>query len=227
MSLEQIPGLISILFTSPIAFFLIAIILLAAITIHEFAHAWVADHLGDPTPRVQGRVTLNPLAHLDPMGTVLLFLIGFGWGKPVMFDPYNLKNPVKDTALIAAAGPASNLVMAALLAVIIPILINMAPGTSPVLYFILSTSIYYNCMLAIFNLLPLHPLDGGKILSALLPSTTALEYDRFMYRYGSLVLLALIIPWRGVSPLSALITPPIMVLTELFMNLADVILQLG
>jgi Zn-dependent protease len=227
MSFEQIPGLISILFTSPVAFFLIAIILIAAITIHEFAHAWMADRLGDPTPRVQGRVTLNPLAHLDPMGTALLFFIGFGWGKPVMFDPYNLKNPVKDTAIIAAAGPASNLAMAAILAILIPVLINLAPGTSPVLYFILSTAIYYNCMLAIFNLLPLHPLDGGKILSAMLPPTTALEYDRFMYRYGQLVLLALIIPWGGVSPLSTLISPPIMALTSLFMNLADVILKLG
>lgn len=227
MSFEQIPGLISILFTNPLAFVLIALILVAAIAIHEFAHAWVADRLGDPTPRVQGRVTINPLAHLDPMGTVLLFLIGFGWGKPVMFDPYNLKNPVRDTAIIAAAGPASNLIMAALLAVVIPILINMAPGTSPILYFILSTSIYYNCMLAIFNLLPLHPLDGGKILSALLPPTTALEYDRFMYRYGQLVLLALIIPWGGISPLSTLIVPPISALTDLFMNLSNTILKLG
>ncbi len=227
MPLTQLPGLISILFSNPLAFVLIAIILLAAITIHEYAHAFVADKLGDPTPRVQGRVTLNPLAHLDPVGTALLFFIGFGWGKPVEFDAYNLKDPVRDTALIAVAGPASNLLLAAILAVVLPTMINFAPATSPLLYFILSTSIFYNCMLAIFNLLPLHPLDGGKILSSLLPPATALEYDRFMYRYGNLVLLALIVPWSGSSPLSAIISPPISLMSKVFLNLANVILQLG
>ena len=223
----QLPGLISIAFSNPLAFMLVAGILLAAITIHEFAHAWIADRLGDPTPRLQGRVTLNPLAHLDPVGTILLLFIGFGWGKPVEFDPYNLKDPVRDTALIAAAGPASNLVMAALLAILIPTMINIAPATGPFLLVVLSISIFYNCMLAVFNLLPLHPLDGGKILSSLLPPATAVEYDRFIYRYGNFVLLALLLPWSGTSPLSALITPPITVITQLFMNLANFMLQLG
>ncbi len=227
MPFNQLPGLISIAFSNPFAFIIIAVILLGAITIHEFAHAFIADRLGDPTPRLQGRVTLNPLAHLDPVGTLMLVFIGFGWGKPVEFDPYNLKQPVRDTALIAIAGPASNLILAAILAVLIPTLINMAPATGQLLYFILSTSIFYNCMLAIFNLLPLHPLDGGKILSSLLPATTAIEYDRFMYRYGHLVLLALIVPWNGMSPLSAIISPPISITASLFMNLAAVILKLG
>jgi len=220
----QLPGLISVLFSNPLAFILIAGILLAAITIHEFAHAWLADRLGDPTPRVQERVTLNPLAHLDPVGTAMLLLIGFGWGKPVQFDPYNLKNPVRDAALIAAAGPASNLLMALLLAIILPLIINLSPITGPFLLVVLQVSIFYNCMLAIFNLLPLHPLDGGKILSALLPPTTAIEYDRFMYRYGNLVLIALIIPWNGISPLSAFISPPIAYTTSAFMSLASFIL---
>lgn len=223
----QLPGLISIAFSNPLAFMIIAVILLVAITIHEFAHAWIADRLGDPTPRLQGRVTLDPRSHLDPVGTLLLLFIGFGWGKPVEFDPYNLKQPVRDTALIAVAGPLSNLALAAVLAVFIPTLINMAPVTGPLLYFILSTSIFYNCMLAIFNLLPLHPLDGGKILSSLLPATSAIEYDRFMYRYGHLVLLALIVPWNGMSPLSAIVSPPIAIVTSLFMNLATVILKIG
>ena len=221
----QLPGLISIAFSNPLAFIIVAGILVMAITIHEFAHAYVADRLGDPTPRVQGRVTLNPLAHLDPVGTVMLLFVGFGWGKPVEFDAYNLKQPVRDTALIAAAGPASNLALAGILAVLIPTLINTAPTVGPLLYFILSTSIFYNCMLAIFNLLPLHPLDGGKILSSLLPPVTAIEYDRFMYRYGHLVLLALIIPWNGISPLSAIIGPPITIVSNVFMNLAEVILR--
>lgn len=223
----QLPGLISIAFSNPLAFMIIAVILLVAITIHEFAHAWIADRLGDPTPRLQGRVTLDPRSHLDPVGTLLLLFIGFGWGKPVEFDPYNLKQPVRDTALIALVGPMSNLALAAVLAVFIPTMINIAPSTGPLLYFILSTSIFYNCMLAIFNLLPLHPLDGGKILSSLLPATSAIEYDRFMYRYGHLVLLALIVPWNGTSPLSAIVTPPIAIVTSLFMSLANIILKIG
>lgn len=227
MWFEQLPGLISIAFTNPLAFVIVALVLVAALTIHEFAHAWVADHLGDPTPRVQGRITLNPLAHLDPMGTLLLFVIGFGWGKPVQFDPYNLKNPVRDIALIAAAGPLSNLVMAGVLAVLLPTLINLSPTIGPLLHLILVLGIFYNCMLAVFNLLPLHPLDGGKILSSLLPPTTAIEYDRFMYRYGHLVLLALIIPWNGTSALSTIILPPITFLSDLFMRLALIVLSLG
>src|SRR3989338_7102351 len=98
------------LFSSLETLFIVIIALLSAITIHEFSHAWVADRLGDPTPRLMGRVTLNPLAHLDPIGTIALLLIGFGWGKPVPFDPFNLENPRRDSALIALAGPASNLI---------------------------------------------------------------------------------------------------------------------
>lgn len=227
MNISQLPGLLGVAFTSPVAFILIAVILVAAIALHEFAHAWTADRLGDPTPRMQGRVTLNPLAHLDPFGTIMLLLIGFGWGKPVQFDPYNLRNPVRDTAIIAAAGPISNLLFALALVIVIPVMINLVPSIGPFLYLVLSMGVFYNCMLAIFNLLPIHPLDGGKILSSFLPATTAIEYDRFMYRYGNLVLLALIIPWNGMSPLSAIIMPPITILSQVFMNMANVILQLS
>ena len=101
-----------LLFSNPLAFFILFPGLLLSITIHEFAHAWVADKLGDPTPRHQGRVTLDPRAHLDPWGTVALLLTRFGWGKPVQFDPYNLKHPLRDTAIVALAGPISNLIVA-------------------------------------------------------------------------------------------------------------------
>ncbi len=192
-------GLISLLFQDPISFAILAGILIASLTIHEFAHAWSADKLGDPTPRHQGRLTLNPLAHLDPLGSVALLLIGFGWGKPVQFDPYNLKEPVRDAAMIALAGPAVNLITALLLAIALPFL--------PAVASIITLSIFYNVMLAIFNLVPVAPLDGSKILLALLPRDVAHEYESFMQRYGTLVLVGLLMPWGGQSPISMLIRP--------------------
>jgi Zn-dependent protease len=197
--------LLSFLFSNPLMFVIIAVGLVIALTIHEFAHAWTADRLGDPTPTYQGRVTLNPLAHLDPLGTLAILLVGFGWGKPVQFDPFNLKNPKRDTALVALAGPASNL----LLATAVAIIARFLPMNAEFVYFgvALTYVIYINVMLAIFNLVPVYPLDGQKILSALLPKETAYAYEVFMQRYGSLLLLLLIVPWGGVSPISKLITP--------------------
>jgi len=102
------------LFTNPLLFFVWILSLLIAISVHEAAHAYSAEYLGDPTPRLQGRTTLNPLAHLDPLGTLMLLLFRFGWGRPVQFDPYNLANPRRDAALISLAGPTSNLILATL-----------------------------------------------------------------------------------------------------------------
>jgi len=181
----------------------LALALLIAITIHEFAHALAADKLGDPTPRSQGRLTLDPRAHLDLWGTLMIIFTHIGWGKPVEFDPYNLKNPQRDTAIISLAGPAANLLLATALALFIKIL--------PVDFFfpIAAIVIEINVMLAIFNLVPVHPLDGSKLLVAFLPKHTAYEYDKFMHRYGIFVLLALILPWGGISPVSQLIWPVI------------------
>ena len=120
--------------SGPLVFLIVFISLILVVSIHEFAHAFVADRLGDSTPKLQGRLTLNPLAHLDLFGTILLLLVGFGWGKPVMFDPYNLKNPRRDAALISLAGPTSNLLFAILAAIIYRI----------VLAFILPTAITIN-----------------------------------------------------------------------------------
>lgn len=204
----------NILASDPIIFILFASGLVIAITIHEFAHAWTADKLGDPTARLQGRVTLNPLAHLDPIGTLALFLFRFGWGKPVAFDPYNLKNPLRDTALIALAGPVSNIVLATTLALIsrllpVPELVSLA----------IIPTIYINIVLAIFNLVPIYPLDGSKILLALLPHETAMEYDEVMHRFGTIILLALIFPWlNNSSPISLLISPPIELIAGLLIG---------
>jgi Zn-dependent protease len=203
--------LLSLLYTNPLFFLIAAVGLIVAITIHEFAHAYVADKLGDPTPSLDGRVTLDPRAHLDPMGTLLLLIAGFGWGKPVVFDPYNLKEPLRDTALIALAGPVSNLILAAILALVINF--NLLPFLNGVWLAML----HINVMLAIFNLVPVHPLDGSKILLALLPPESSYEYEKFMARYGMFVLLLLIFPWNGSSPISQLVSPIIDIVIKLLL----------
>lgn len=202
------------LFTNPIAFLIYFPGLIVAITIHEFAHAWVADRLGDPTPRYQGRVTLNPLAHLDPLGTVALLLTRFGWGKPVQFDPHNLANPVRDTALVALAGPASNIIFASVIALIL----RLGLVGSEWLILALGQVLLINLVLAIFNLIPVYPLDGSKILLSVLPRQTAIEYDDFMHRYGMLVLILLIFPWNGISAAGQLIWPIISFIARLLVG---------
>jgi len=191
--------------------------LLVAITIHEFAHAWAATRLGDPTPRMQGRLTLNPLSHLDPIGSLMLLFIGFGWGKPVQFDPYNLENPKRDAALISLAGPASNLILAAVISIIFRLVAGPFGSLSVFSNFFMVV-IYYNIVLAVFNLLPIHPLDGGKILIGILPRKDALKVDMFLNQYGIFILFLMIFPiWGGVSPVSALLSPIIRVLTAVYL----------
>jgi Zn-dependent protease len=197
--------MINLLFSDPLAFIVIFGGLLLSIAVHEFAHAWAADRLGDPTPRIQGRLTLDPRAHLDPIGTLALLFTRFGWGKPVQFDPYNLKEPLRDAALISLAGPVTNIVIALALALLINL--NLIPFVW--LYTGLVQVLVINVVLAIFNLVPVYPLDGSKILVALLPAGAADEYNQFMRRYGMMVLLFLLFPWNGISPVSQLIGPVI------------------
>jgi Zn-dependent protease len=194
---------------------------LITITIHEAAHAYVADKLGDPTARLMGRLTLNPIAHIDMYGTVLvpffLILIGspfvFGWAKPVPVDPYNLQNPKKDSAMISFAGPLVNIALATILALILrsfnPFLFE------PVAEFLYAL-IRFNVVLAVFNLIPIHPLDGGKVLVGLLPTKEAAQFDLFLTRYGFILLLMLIFPIFGGTSLLSLIISPI---SSLILNL--------
>lgn len=206
--------MIDTLFSSPITFIFFALGLLIAITIHEFSHAYAADQLGDPTPRAQGRLTLNPLSHLDPLGTISMLLIGFGWGKPVEFDPYNLEKPRRDAALISIAGPVSNL----LLALFLSLIYKFAPISFEIATF-LQIVMYINVMLAIFNLVPVGPLDGQKILFGLLPRDLAYEYQSVMNRYGTLILLMFILPvFGGQAPISSLITPVIRFVMNLLLG---------
>lgn len=176
---------------------------LIALTVHELAHALTADRLGDPTPRSDGRISLNPLKHLDPYGALLFLVTGFGWAKPVVFDPYNLAHPRRDGSLIALAGPASNLTVATLVA----LLIRFIPLLST-LDFILYPFVFINVSLAIFNLVPVSPLDGEKILAGLLPRDMAYEFQTVMNRYGTIILIVLLLPVFGrTSPIQSLISP--------------------
>jgi len=190
--------------------------LLAAITVHEFAHAWAAVKLGDPTPKIQKRLTLNPIAHLDPLGTLLLFLVGFGWGKPVMFDPFNLENPRRDAALISLAGPVSNLISATLMSILFWLSTN-AIIPFPISLDFVFVFIRLNIILAVFNLIPIHPLDGGKILVGLLPARDAAQADRFMKQYGIFLLLILIFPIFGSSPVLSILSPIINALMNVYL----------
>ena len=161
--------------------------IIIGISVHEAAHAWTAWKLGDPTAKYEGRVTLNPIAHLDPLGTLFIIFtllqgFGIGWGKPTPFNPWNLKNPRRDSALISLAGPISNLALAALLALII----RFVPALAGFLFLI----IVINVSLAIFNLVPVSPLDGFKIVGGLLPPKTALSWYS-LERYGIFFLILL------------------------------------
>lgn len=192
--------------------------LVVAITIHEFSHAFVADRLGDPTPRVQGRLTLNPMKHLDPLGTLMLLLVRFGWGKPVQFDAYNLRHPRRDSAIISIAGPISNILLAITCSLSLQLLFTYrlallaTPVVSMLMYLLvafLQNLIVINVVLAIFNLVPIHPLDGFKIVEGILPENKAREWHE-LERYGMIFLLFLLFPiLGGTAPVSRLISPVI------------------
>jgi Zn-dependent protease len=174
-----------------------AIVLLIAFTVHELAHAVTADRLGDPTPRRMGRITLNPLAHLDPIGTIMLLLVGFGWAKPVMVNPMNMRgNPRTSMAIVAIAGPISNLVMALAGALVfrlglVDFTFNSTLEFLPSPAFLLSEFVWINLILAFFNLIPIPPLDGSKILYAFLPSEWVYRIQP-LERFGFLILFGLV-----------------------------------
>ena len=183
--------------------------LILAITIHEFAHALVADRLGDPTPRAAGRLTLNPLSHLDPLGTIMIFIAHFGWGKPVPIDPYNFSSPRRDEILVALAGPASNIFFG----IVLGIFYQITGIYHPVIQIIAVTNFY----LAFFNLLPLPPLDCSKVFLNLLPIETAQKWQEAFDRYGYfLIIILLFLPFAGSSLISFLVSPPVNLFTHLF-----------
>ena len=170
--------------------------IIIALSFHEFAHAWVSDKLGDPTPRRQGRVTINPLAHIDWIGFLALLLVGFGWGKPVQIDPNYYKNRRRDEFLVAIAGVTMNLILAVILSIPVKAMIRtFNSGTSDLvynIYLIIFYAVTINIVLMIFNLIPCPPLDGWNII------TQIFKLDRYswwykVYQYGTWILLALIV----------------------------------
>ncbi len=220
------------LFNNPLSFVFWIVALVVAITIHEFSHALAAERLGDPTPRLQGRLSLNPLAHLDPLGTLMLFLVRFGWGKPVVFDPFNLRHPRRDAAIISLAGPASNLILASVCSVLVHLLFTfrlplLSYSFVGVLVYasigLLQPIILLNVMLAIFNLIPIHPLDGFKIVGGILPETYARQWYE-LEPYGLIFLLFLIFPiFSPVAPVMAVIWPIINFILGLLLPSAPLI----
>jgi Zn-dependent protease len=172
------------------------LVLLVAFTMHELAHALTADYLGDPTPRRMGRISLNPLVHLDVMGTIMLIFSGFGWAKPVMVNPFNMRgDPRRSMAIVAIAGPLTNILLAVIFA--LPFRFGLVElefttsGVLPSLDFIMLQFVWINLILAFFNIIPIPPLDGSRILFAVLPAEMAYQL-RPLEQYGFLILFALI-----------------------------------
>lgn len=179
---------------------------LLALTIHELAHGMAAKMMGDRTAEYQGRLTLNPFSHLDILGTLMLFFGPFGWAKPVPVNPMNFRNPLKGMALVAAAGPLSNITLAAITGMFFRLNLVM-PNT----VFALFLSIFFmiNIGLAVFNLLPIFPLDGSRILMAFLTRSQLQKYMRAMTIVPQAFLLMIVLEWVLKTPILSLILMPI------------------
>ena len=209
---------------------IMALPVIFAVTLHEAAHGWVADRLGDRTARMLGRVTLNPLKHIDPIGTVLVPLgmfaltgFMFGWAKPVPIDARNFKRPLRDMAWVAVAGPAANLLMALLWGFGILLGQSLLQDSSwfaePLIY-MGAAGVLINVILMVLNLVPIPPLDGSRVITALLPLNAARSYVK-IEPYGLFIVLALL-----VSGILGRIVMPLVVATILLMPGAPVVLQL-
>lgn len=182
--------------SDPFQIAVLVAVILFVLTVHEFSHALAANALGDDTAKRMGRLTLNPIAHLDILGTALMFIAGFGWAKPVPVDPYNLKNPKIGMILIAAAGPLSNLITAAVAGAAIRAVaeggLQLYGTAGEMVGTILVLLVLYSVALAVFNLIPIPPLDGSRILYGLLPDKIGELYLRFE-KIGMLLLFGLFI----------------------------------
>jgi len=179
-------------------------VILLSLTVHEYFHGWTANKLGDPTAELRGRLTLNPIAHLDVLGTILMFVVGFGWAKPVPIDARNFKDPRKGTLLVAIAGPLSNLVTAVIAGIILRPMIpkiltgEIAPGSiDSIAVIILVLALVYGIALAVFNMIPIPPLDGSRVMYAILPDKYLYPYSRFE-PYGVIFLFGLFIFGGGI-----------------------------
>jgi Zn-dependent protease len=218
---------------NPAAIFIALVVLAFSLSFHEMAHAWTAYRLGDPTAYNEGRVSMNPAVHVDPIGTILFPLVSMlfaaagtrlpliGWAKPVPFSVRNLSYPRRDVILIAVAGPASNLLLAIVASIAIRVAfafgwVPMDPYGQPSgpAWAFLSGSLFVNLALMVFNLIPIPPLDGGKVLSNLLPLRSGLAFDEFTGQYGFILLYALLLT----GALAYIVQPPIRLLALLLLS---------
>ena len=193
--------------------------LLMALTIHEYAHARAAVNLGDPTPRLHGRLTLNPVAHLDPLGLIMLWLFKFGWAKPVPINPSNFRNWRKGTIIVSLAGPLSNIGLAFLTAFIFALVEKLGFKLNYPMEMTASLIIGYNILFAVFNLLPIPPLDGSKVLAGFLPVKYGDYFERFE-QYGPFLLIALV--YLGL--VSKFVQPIMSSISQLIIMIINVVL---
>jgi Zn-dependent protease len=193
-------------------------VIIFALSFHEFSHGWVASRFGDQTARYAGRLTLNPMAHLDLFGTMALYFMGFGWAKPVPVDPRNLQNPKQDMMWISLAGPVSNLILALISGILLSILLRLGIiGSQSPLIMVLIMSLQINLVLAIFNFLPIPPLDGSRILEGMVPNKYHNELAKFEY-YGPRILFGLILisMFTRFNIFSVIISPIMSIFLKLF-----------
>lgn len=202
-------------------------VLITAFSVHEFAHAWTADRFGDSTPRLAGRLTLNPMSHLDPIGSLMLLVVGFGWAKPVQVNPYALSRSSPAAMMwVSLAGPASNLVMAVIAAIPFRLGLvsasaaifnpgNILPSVDKLLY----EFVFINLILMLFNLIPIAPLDGEKIAEYFLPPSGARVLQQIR-PYGPLILLAVLFlgPTLGFDLIGWILVPPLRALMTLLVG---------
>ncbi len=208
---------------------LVAPMILFALTFHEVSHGLVAERFGDSTARIMGRLTLNPLAHLDPLGTILMFLTNFGWAKPVPVDPRRFANPRKDMIWVSLAGPWSNVLLASVFGIALRFVVPWAldggyleDGSAlGIVIALMILGLQVNLGLGLFNLIPVQPLDGSKILLGLLPLNQAYRFQR-MERYGMMVILGLFLveQFLNIPTFSLILGWPIQALTRAFTGMS-------
>ncbi|MEE0775787.1 MAG: site-2 protease family protein [Bacillota bacterium] len=205
--------------------------LIIALTLHELSHGWVAYRLGDTTAKSQGRLSLNPLKHIDPIGALFLLIVGFGWAKPVPVNPYAFKNKDKGMALVALAGPISNFIMALLGGIGLMITYHFFENAvyqgsaSMVPYYLTYFWMYFiqiNVVLMVFNLIPIPPLDGSRVVRAFLSFDWKVRYDR-IEQFGMFIMMAMCLPiFGGTSIISFILTKPVSAISQFIYGLAGI-----